>query len=64
VFSTLFLFVWLTFLLLGIAYLLTPDVAGGAPDIRCQKAGGVTGLIASFLAWWVALAGVADDANR
>ncbi|CZR51318.1 related to Y.lipolytica glyoxylate pathway regulator GPR1 [Phialocephala subalpina] len=63
VFSALFFCVWMTFLLLGISYLLTPDVTGGAQNTAIQKAGGMFGLLAAFLAWYVALAGIADSSN-
>lgn len=46
------------------AYLLTPDVTGGLPDISFQKAGGYTGFIATACAWYIAFAGIADDSNR
>lgn len=54
----------MTFLLLGISYLLTPDVTGGAQNEGCQKAGGMFGLLAAFLAWYIAVAGIADSSNR
>jgi succinate-acetate transporter protein len=53
---------WITFLLLGVAYLYTPD-GSSAPHEGCQKAGGMFGLLSAFSAWWNALAGLADDSN-
>jgi succinate-acetate transporter protein len=57
------LFFWLdmAFLLLGIGYL---QHSKGAPQLTCIKAGGVFGLFAAFLAWYNALAGIADSSNR
>jgi succinate-acetate transporter protein len=55
--------VWITFLLLALSYILTPDVTGGSQNVACQKAGGMFGLIAAFLAWYIAIAGVADSSN-
>jgi len=37
--------------------------AMGVPNIAFQKAGGMFGLLAAFTAWYVALAGIADDSN-
>ena len=37
--STVVFFVRLTFLMLAIAYVLTPDVADAIPNAACQKAG-------------------------
>jgi len=59
-FFSLFFFLDLAFLLLGIAYLQRTD---GAPNSACLKAGGLFGLLAAFLAWYNALAGIADDSN-
>lgn len=57
------LFFWLdmAFLLLGIGYL---QHSGGAPMVSCIKAGGYCGLLAAFLAWYNAFAGIADSSNR
>ncbi|TGO33235.1 hypothetical protein BHYA_0258g00020 [Botrytis hyacinthi] len=60
VFSFLFFMVVLTFLMLGLAYLY-PGEAG--PNVAFQKAGGMFGLLAAFAAWYVTLAGLADDSN-
>lgn len=60
VFFTLFFVLDITFLLLGLSYLLH-DAAG--PIVSLQKAGGLFGLLAAFLAWYNALAGIADDTN-
>ncbi len=40
----------MAFLLLGIGYLLN---SSGGPNESCIKAGGVFGLLAAFLAWYV-----------
>ena len=61
-FFLLFFFLDLTFMLLGIAY-LQPN-AMGQPTASIQKAGGFFGLLAAFMAWYNALAGIADDSNR
>lgn len=52
----------MAFLMLGIAYLQPVD-GGTAPQPGCLKAGGVFGLLAAFLAWYNALAGIADKSN-
>ncbi|KAK5108323.1 hypothetical protein LTR62_008419 [Meristemomyces frigidus] len=62
-FSSLILFVWLTFLLLGIGYMEAQTNGTGAPTVALIRAGGATGIIAAFLAWWNMLAGLADPAN-
>lgn len=59
-FFLLFFFLDLTFLLLGISYLVG---GGDAPDTKIQKAGGLFGLLAAFAAWYNALAGIADTSN-
>lgn len=64
VFSSLFGSLWITFLLLATSYIVTPNVTGGEQNVKLQKAGAMFGLIAAFLAWYVALAGIADDSNR
>lgn len=55
-FFSLFLMLDLAFLMLGIGYLHDANVG-------CIKAGGVFGLLAAFLAWYNAFAGIADDSN-
>ena len=60
-FFSLFLTLDLAFLMLGIGY-LAADAAG--PNTGCVKAGGVFGVLAAFLAWYNALAGMADSTNR
>jgi len=47
--------------MLGIGYL---HLVNGAPDPTLIKAGGGFGLLAAFLAWYNALAGIADTSNR
>jgi len=59
-FFSLFFTLDLAFLCLGIAYILPVD---GAPMPGALKAGGVFGLLAAFLAWYNALAGMADSSN-
>jgi uncharacterized protein len=59
-FFFLFFTLDLAFLMLGIAYLLPVD---DAPQPGCLKAGGVFGLLAAVLAWYNALAGIADTSN-
>jgi len=59
-FFMLFFTLDMTFLLLGIGYL---TASGGAPNSSCIKAGGYFGLFAAFLAWYNALAGIADTGN-
>ncbi|KAL2438748.1 Acetate permease A [Exophiala dermatitidis] len=59
-FFMLFFTLDLAFLMLGIAY-LQPE--NGAPRTSCLRAGGAFGIIAAFLAWYNALAGIADTSN-
>jgi len=59
-FFLLFFTLDLTFLLLGIGYLEHDATAPYAP---CITAGGVFGILAAFLAWYNALAGILDDSN-
>ena len=60
-FFSLFFTLDLAFMMLGIGY-LQYDEAG--PNVACIKAGGWFGLMAAFLAWYNALAGIADSSNR
>jgi len=64
-FSALILFVWLTFLCLGIGYIDNTSIndTTATPNAKLVKAGGVFGIIAAFLAWWNMLAGLADKSN-
>jgi succinate-acetate transporter protein len=57
-FFLLFFSLDLAFLLLAIGYFLAHD---GVPRSSVIKAGGWFGLIASFAAWYNALAGIADS---
>ncbi|KAK2628366.1 hypothetical protein QTJ16_003012 [Diplocarpon rosae] len=59
-FSFLFFTLWLAFLMLALSYTLLQD---GAQNVPLQKAGGMFGLLAAFTAWYVALAGIADNSN-
>lgn len=60
-FFSLFFTLDIAFLLLGIGYL---QHDGTEPQQNCIKAGGYFGLFAAFLAWYNALAGIADNTNR
>jgi len=51
----------LAFLMLGISYLV--GASAGAPQVGCLRAGGVFGILAAFIAWYNALAGIADTSN-
>jgi succinate-acetate transporter protein len=59
-FFSLFFVLDLAFLLLAIGYLVRTD---GAPTTSIIKAGGFFALLAAFLAWYNALAGIADSSN-
>jgi len=59
-FFLLFFFLDLAFLFLGAARLQSVD---GNLDIKLNKTGGYFGLFAAFMAWYNALAGIADDSN-
>ncbi|KAJ5652696.1 GPR/FUN34 family protein [Penicillium longicatenatum] len=61
VFFSLFLSVDIAFLLLGVGYLCRNEME--EPNAKVIKAGGLFALLAAFLAWWVAFAGVADNTN-
>jgi len=60
-FFLLFFFLDLAFLFLAIARFQSPTAAG--VNIPLNKAGGYFGLFAAFMAWYNALAGIADDSN-
>lgn len=60
-FFSLFFTLDIAFLMLGIGYLQHDGVE---PQQGCIKAGGVFGILAAFLAWYNALAGLADNTNR
>lgn len=59
-FFSLFFTLDIAFLLLGIGYLQND---GAQPQSACIVAGGAFGLMAAFLAWYNALAGIADSSN-
>jgi succinate-acetate transporter protein len=61
-FFLLFFTLDLAFLLLGVGY-LHPASPQGAPNTGCIRAGGAFGMLAAFLAWYNALAGIADTSN-
>jgi hypothetical protein len=60
-FFSLFFTLDIAFMMLGIGYLQHDGVH---PNSACIKAGGYFGLFAAFLAWYNALAGIADNSNR
>jgi len=60
-FFLLFFFLDLAFLLLGIGFIRGPTPA--STNVKCIKAGGYFGLFSAFMAWYNALAGMADDSN-
>ena len=60
-FFLLFFTLDLAFLMLGIGYL---QYGPSGPQEGCIKAGGAFGILAAFLAWYNALAGMADTSNR
>jgi len=59
-FFLLFFFLDIAFLMLAVARFQAVD---GAENIPLNKAGGYFGLFAAFMAWYNALAGIADDSN-
>lgn len=61
-FFALFILVDATFLTLGISNLYTDAL--GDPNAVLKSVGGYFGLLASFLAWYIMYAGVADNSNR
>jgi len=60
-FFLLFFTLDLAFLMLSVGHLKAD--AKGAPSTPLIKAGGYFGIFAAFLAWYNALAGIADDSN-
>lgn len=60
-FFLLFFFLDLAFLLLMVGHFR--QSSAGAPNVTCIKAGGYFGLFAAFMAWYNALAGIADTSN-
>jgi succinate-acetate transporter protein len=61
-FFLLFLTLDLAFLMLGLGHLIRPD-QGAHSHVGLIKAGGVFGLLAAFLAWYNAYAGISESAN-
>jgi hypothetical protein len=59
-FFLLFFFLDLAFLLLALAHIYSTD---GVANNTINQAGGYFGLFAAFMAWYNALAGIADDSN-
>ncbi|RPB11351.1 hypothetical protein P167DRAFT_554001 [Morchella conica CCBAS932] len=59
-FFSLFFFLDITFLLLAVAHFATVD---GGINVTINKVAGVFGLITAFIAWWNALAGIAETSN-
>lgn len=62
-FNALLLTVWITFLMLGSAYLDAQNNAEGLPNVALTRAGGALGIVAAFLAWYNMFAGMADPSN-
>jgi succinate-acetate transporter protein len=60
-FFLLFFFLDIAFLLLTIGHFLLD--AEGAPHVTVIKAAGYFGLFSAFMAWYNALAGIADTSN-
>lgn len=61
IFCSLFASVDVAFLLLAIGYMRRNEAQ--EPNTTILKAGGFFALLAAFLAWWAALAGIADSSN-
>lgn len=59
-FCILFLFLDITFLLLGVGYLRND---GKEPHVGCTRAAGAFGILTAFAAWYNAFAGLADESN-
>lgn len=59
-FFSLFFFLDITFLLLAIAHFIPVD---GGVNVPINRVAGVFGLITAFIAWWNALAGIAETSN-
>lgn len=59
-FCSIFFWLDLAFLLLGVGYL---QRSGGKPNHGCLMAGGLFGLLSAFSAWYNAFAGIADSSN-
>ncbi|RMY06327.1 hypothetical protein D0868_05928 [Hortaea werneckii] len=64
-FFLLFFTLDMAFLLLGIGYLVNggQSAESPAPQEGCIIAGGAFGILAAFIAWYNALAGIADPSN-
>lgn len=63
-FFLLFFTLDMAFLMLACAYMYEQGPADArTPNVALNKAGGVFGLLAAFLAWYNALAGIADTSN-
>lgn len=60
-FFSLFLFVDLALILLGIAYFVRDEM--DMPNKKLSQAGGFFAILGAFLAWYNGFAGVADDSN-
>ncbi|KAF1973087.1 hypothetical protein BU23DRAFT_554614 [Bimuria novae-zelandiae CBS 107.79] len=60
-FFSLFFTLDIAFLMLALGYLYADDA--GHAHVALNKAGGYFGLFAAFLAWYNALAGIADSSN-
>jgi len=60
-FFSLFFTLDMAFMFLGISYLQASETGG--PQVGTLRAGGAFGILAAFLAWYNALAGIADTSN-
>lgn len=60
-FSSLFFMVWVTFLMLALAYYRAAEL--GAPSEPLLRAGGAFGIVAAFIAWWNMIGGLLDHSN-
>ncbi|KAJ9644075.1 Meiotically up-regulated protein 86 protein [Coniosporium apollinis] len=62
-FFLLFFFLDMAFLMLGISYLHNGGGAEAHYNVPLHKAGGAFGILAAFMAWYNALAGIANTSN-
>ena len=63
IFSALFFTVAVALMCLGVANLLATTNETGAANVPLTVAGGYIGIVASFLAWYLMLAGLLDESN-
>lgn len=62
-FSSLFFFVWLDYLCIGLAYLYNDGGMPAKPQHELNLAGGVFGILAGFIAWWNMISGLLTPGN-